>query len=112
MEQVKIRLESCRMVGIFRTQKTTRTDFKMYKMIDKTTFCEVIELLRQQILFDRRIGETIQEAFGVEKKCSYKDNMAIQAIMKLLQITSSISNPILALFRYWCGRSSPCGYIL
>lgn len=74
------------MVGIFRTQKTTRTDFKMYKMIDKTTFCEVIELLRQQILFDRRIGETIQEAFGIPKKCSYKDNMAIQAIMKLLQI--------------------------
>lgn len=55
-------------------------------MIDKTTFCEVIELLRQQILFDRRIGETIQEAFGIEKKCSYKDNMAVQAIMKLLQI--------------------------
>lgn len=55
-------------------------------MIDKVIFCEVIELLRQQLYFDNRIGETIQEAFGVEKKCSYRDNMAIQAIMKLLQV--------------------------
>jgi len=55
-------------------------------MIDKATFSEVIELIRQQILFDRRIGETIQEAFGVHQECSYKDNMAIQATMKLLQV--------------------------
>jgi len=55
-------------------------------MIDKTTFSEVIELIRQQILFDRRIGETIQEAFGVHQECSYMDNMAIQAVMKLLQV--------------------------
>ena len=55
-------------------------------MIDKETFCEVIELLRQQILFDRRIGETVQEAFGVRHLCSYKTNMAIKAVMKLLQV--------------------------
>ena len=55
-------------------------------MIDKETFCEVIELLRQQILFDRRIGETIQEAFGARHLCSYKTNMAIKAVMKLLQV--------------------------
>ncbi len=55
-------------------------------MIDRQTFSETIELIRQQILFDRRIGETIQEAFGVHQKCSYMDNMAIQAVVKLLQV--------------------------
>jgi len=54
-------------------------------MIDKTTFCEVIELLRQQILFDRKVGENIQEAFGIHTKCSYMTNKAVLAIMKLLQ---------------------------
>ncbi len=55
-------------------------------MIDKTTFCEVIELLRQQLNFDRRIGETITEAFGINKVCSYKTNNAVLAIMKLLHV--------------------------
>lgn len=55
-------------------------------MIDKTIFCEVIELLRQQMIFDRRIGETIQEAFGIHHHCSYRDNLVVQALMKLLRI--------------------------
>lgn len=57
----------------------------MNNIIDKTTFCEVIELLRQQILFDRKVGENIQEAFGIHTKCSYINNLAIAATMKLLQ---------------------------
>jgi len=57
----------------------------MNNIIDKTTFCEVIELLRQQILFDRRVGLDIQEAFGVTGKCSYMNGHAIAATMKLLQ---------------------------
>lgn len=55
-------------------------------MIDKTTFCEVIEMLRQQMIFDRRIGESIQEAFGVQHECSYRDNLLVQALMKMLWI--------------------------
>jgi hypothetical protein len=55
-------------------------------MIDKLTFCEVIEDLRQQIYFDRTIGIAIQTAFGSESTCSYKDDLAIKAIMKLLQL--------------------------
>jgi len=55
-------------------------------MIDKTTFCEVIEMLRQQMNFDRRIGDTIQDTFGVQKECSYSDNMARQAIIKWFKV--------------------------
>jgi hypothetical protein len=55
-------------------------------MIDKLIFCEVIENLRQQIYFDRKIGSVIKEAFGSEGACSYNDDLAVKAIMKLLQI--------------------------
>lgn len=54
-------------------------------MIDKTTFCEVIELLRQQILFDKESSENIKEMFGVAQKCSYKNDYVIGALMKLLR---------------------------
>lgn len=53
-------------------------------MIDKTTFCEVIELLRQQLIFDRRIGNAVSEAFGLDKEYSYQDNLLVQALMKIL----------------------------
>ena len=55
-------------------------------MLDKTTFCEVIELIRQQIIFDRRISDTFKEAFGVKEECSYQDNRLVQALMKLLHV--------------------------
>jgi hypothetical protein len=35
-------------------------------MIDKITFCEVIENLRQQIYFDRKIGDILKEAFALK----------------------------------------------
>jgi hypothetical protein len=52
-------------------------------MIDKITFCEVIENLRQQIYFDRKIGD-IKEA--TKSEYSYKDDLAIKSIMKLLKV--------------------------
>lgn len=55
-------------------------------MIDKTTFCEVIENLRQQIYLDRKNGEAIQEMFGIKTKCSYNDNLLVRSILDLLQI--------------------------
>lgn len=54
-------------------------------MIDRITFCEVIELLRQQILFDKQSAENIKEMFGVVQKCGYKNDYAIKALIKLLQ---------------------------
>src|SRR6188768_511946 len=53
-------------------------------MIDKTTFCEVIELLRQQILFDNESAENMREMFGIVQKCRYKNNFVIKALMKML----------------------------
>ncbi|MES2864070.1 MAG: hypothetical protein V4666_08130 [Bacteroidota bacterium] len=54
-------------------------------MLDKITFCEAIESLRQQILFDNQSAENIKEMFGVAQKCSYKNDFAIKALIKLLQ---------------------------
>lgn len=54
-------------------------------MISKELFCEVIELLRQQILFDKQSSENIKEMFGVVQKCSYKNDNVIKALIKLLQ---------------------------
>jgi hypothetical protein len=55
-------------------------------MLNKETFCEIIELLRQQILFDNESAENIQRMFGVAQKCRYKNNYAIKALMKLLNL--------------------------
>jgi hypothetical protein len=55
-------------------------------MIDKETFCEVIEKLRQQIYIDRKFGEVVSEMFGSGSKCSYNDNLLIESIMSLLQV--------------------------
>ena len=55
-------------------------------MIDKTTFCTIIENLRQQIYLDRKFGEAIQEMFGCSSRCSYQDNLAIKSILILLHI--------------------------
>ncbi len=54
-------------------------------MIDKKTFCEIIELLRQQILFDNESTEDIKRMFGVVHKCRYKNEYVINALMKLLR---------------------------
>jgi|SRR6478736_4711131 len=53
-------------------------------MLDKTTFCEVIELLRQQILFDNESAENMKDMFGVVQKCRYKNDLVIKSLMKLL----------------------------
>jgi len=55
-------------------------------MIDKITFCEVIENLRQQMYLDRKHGESISEMFGIPIKCSYNDGFLVKSIMKLLQV--------------------------
>ena len=55
-------------------------------MIDRITFYEVIENLRQQIYFDRKIGDILKEAFCPKSEYSYKDDLAIKSIMKLLQV--------------------------
>lgn len=55
-------------------------------MIDKTTFCTIIENLRQQMYLDRKFGEAIQEMFGSKTKCSYNDNLLVKSIMTLLHI--------------------------
>jgi len=55
-------------------------------MIDKITFCTVIENLRQQTYLDRKFGETVQEMFGSGSKCSYNDNLLVKSIMSLLHI--------------------------
>lgn len=55
-------------------------------MIDKKTFCSVIENLRQQMYLDQKFGETVQEMFGSRSRCSYNDNLLIKSIMSLLQI--------------------------
>lgn len=55
-------------------------------MIDKITFCSVIENLRQQMYLDQKFGETVQEMFGCGSRCSYNDNLLVKSIMSLLQI--------------------------
>jgi hypothetical protein len=55
-------------------------------MIDKETFCEVIEKLRSQIAIDRAFGNAVSEMFGSGSKCSYDNNMLVRAIMSLLQV--------------------------
>ena len=55
-------------------------------MINKETFCSVIENLRQQMYLDRKNGEAIQEMFGSGSRCSYNDNLLVKSIMSLLQI--------------------------
>lgn len=55
-------------------------------MIDKITFCSVIENLRQQMYLDRKNGEAIQEMFGCGSRCSYNDDLLVKSIMSLLQI--------------------------
>lgn len=55
-------------------------------MIDKITFCTVIENLRQQLYLDRRYGECIQEMFGADKRCTYNDSLLVKSIMSLLHI--------------------------
>lgn len=55
-------------------------------MIDKITFCSVIENLRQQMYLDQKFGENIQEMFGSGSRCSYNDNLLVRSIMSLLQI--------------------------
>lgn len=55
-------------------------------MIDKITFCIVIENLRQQIYLDRKYGEAIQEMFGCGSSCTYKDDLAIKSAIMLLHI--------------------------
>ena len=55
-------------------------------MIDKKTFCAVIENLRQQMYLDQKFGETVQEMFCSGSRCSYNDNLLVKSIMSLLQI--------------------------
>lgn len=55
-------------------------------MIDKITFCSVIENLRQQMYLDRKYGETIQEMFGCGSRCSYNDDLLVKSLISLLQI--------------------------
>lgn len=55
-------------------------------MIDKVTFCEVIELLKQQIHVDTVSADSISEMFGVVQKIRYNNKNAIDAIMLLLRI--------------------------
>lgn len=55
-------------------------------MIDKITFCRIIENLRQQAYLDRKHGENIAEMFGVKTACSYNDNLLVRSILDLLQI--------------------------
>jgi hypothetical protein len=53
-------------------------------MIDKITFCDVLEKLRTQMYLDKKNGDAIQEMFGCGSRCSYNDNLLVQAIMSLL----------------------------
>lgn len=55
-------------------------------MIDKKTFCEVIELLRQQIIFDATSSEAVSEMFGVVQKIRYNNKNLVDAIMLLLRM--------------------------
>jgi hypothetical protein len=55
-------------------------------LLSKVIFCEVIENLRQQVCFDRKIGSVLKEAFCTNSEYSYKDDLAIKTIMKLLQV--------------------------
>lgn len=55
-------------------------------MITKELFCAVIENLRQQMYQDRKFGEVIQEMFGCGSRCSYQDDLLVQAIIQLLQV--------------------------
>lgn len=55
-------------------------------MITKTTFCNVIEKFRQQMYLDQKNGEIIQEMFGCNTRCSYRDNFLVEAIMELLWV--------------------------
>ena len=57
-------------------------------MIDRITFCRIIENLRQQMYLDKKNGENIAEMFGVNSKsqCSYNDNLLVRSILDLLQI--------------------------
>lgn len=55
-------------------------------MIDKITFCDVLEKLRTQMYLDKKNGDAIQEMFGCGSRCSYNDNLLVQAIMSLLHI--------------------------
>lgn len=55
-------------------------------MISREIFCQVIENLRQQVLFDRKHGETIAEMFGIKTPCSYNDNLLVKSIMTLLHV--------------------------
>lgn len=55
-------------------------------MIDKITFCRVIENMRQQMYLDKKHGEAITEMFCLKTTCSYNDNLLVRSILDLLQI--------------------------
>jgi len=55
-------------------------------IISKETFCIIIENFRQQLYLDKKHGEYIQEMFGAQSQCSYKNNLAIKSILLLLQL--------------------------
>jgi len=55
-------------------------------MISKELFCEVLENLRQQVILDRKHGETFAEMFGVKSQCSYNDSLLVRSILALLQV--------------------------
>ena len=53
-------------------------------MIPKELFCSIMEKLRVQMYLDQKNGEAIQEIFGCGSRCSYNDDLLVQAIMELL----------------------------
>ena len=55
-------------------------------MINKETFCAVIENLRQQYYLDQKFGESVQEMFGSGSRCSYNDSLLFQTVMTLLRV--------------------------
>jgi hypothetical protein len=55
-------------------------------MIDKETFCSVIESLRQQDYIDNKFGENFKEMFTCGSRCSYDNGLLFKATLKLLQL--------------------------
>ena len=71
-------------------------------MIDKITFCEIIENLRQQLYLDRKNGDAIAEMFQIKTECTYNDNLLVKSIMKLLQLNFPKSENGFCPIEFYC----------
>lgn len=81
-------------------------------MISKEIFCSIIENIRLQVYSDKKSGDVLQEAFGLNESVVFDNEKLFKSILLLLRIYFPVDKNGFCMIEYYCfvinfGKESP-----